>query len=119
MKPAVTYTYNGTVSRVVDGDTLDIQVDLGFGIWKYAKVRLIGLNAPELSTDKGKASAEILRLMLPVGTRVLVESIKPDKYGDRWNAIVWKGAGSSETVNAALIASGAALPWNGKGVKPT
>ena len=44
------YEYNVTVDRVVDGDTVDLMVDLGFDIWKAVRCRMYGINAPESRT---------------------------------------------------------------------
>jgi len=44
------YEYNATVERVVDGDTIDVLVDLGFDTWKKVRVRFLGINAPESRT---------------------------------------------------------------------
>ena len=44
------YTYNCEITRVVDGDTCDITLDLGFNIMHKARVRLHGINAPESRT---------------------------------------------------------------------
>jgi micrococcal nuclease len=49
------YTYNGTVVYVVDGDTVDILVDLGFDISYKIRVRMLGIDTPEM---KGKKAAE-------------------------------------------------------------
>jgi len=44
------YEYNATVDRVVDGDTIDALVDLGFDTWEKVRVRFLGINAPESRT---------------------------------------------------------------------
>ena len=44
------YHYNATVSRVVDGDTIDVVLDLGFDILLKGRVRFHGMNAPESRT---------------------------------------------------------------------
>jgi micrococcal nuclease len=45
------YTYKATVIRVVDGDTVDIDLDLGFGIWlRNERVRIMGIDTPESRT---------------------------------------------------------------------
>ena len=45
------YEYNATVDRVVDGDTLDAMVDLGFDTWKKVRIRFLGIDATEASVD--------------------------------------------------------------------
>ena len=44
------YIYNAKLDRVVDGDTVDATVDLGFDTWKHIRVRLVGINTPETRT---------------------------------------------------------------------
>ena len=44
------YTYNAKLDRVVDGDTVDATVDLGFDTWKFIRIRLVGINTPESRT---------------------------------------------------------------------
>ena len=44
------YEYNAIVNRVVDGDTVDVTIDLGFKVWKKMRVRMEGINTPESRT---------------------------------------------------------------------
>ena len=44
------YKYNAKLDRVVDGDTVDALVDLGFDTHKIIRIRLVGINAPESRT---------------------------------------------------------------------
>tara|TARA_B100000035_G_C20793620_1_gene462287 strand:+ start:93 stop:473 length:381 start_codon:yes stop_codon:yes gene_type:complete len=44
------YEYNAIVDRVVDGDTIDVTIDLGFKVWKKMRVRMEGINTPESRT---------------------------------------------------------------------
>ena len=45
------YTYNAVVTRIVDGDTIDVDVDLGFSVWlKKQRVRMMGIDTPESRT---------------------------------------------------------------------
>lgn len=64
------YSYRCKVVKVIDGDTVDIDLDLGFGIWlKDERVRLYGIDTPESRTrDKeekvyGLAAKEFLKGM--------------------------------------------------------
>lgn len=116
MKP--TYTYEATILNVVDGDTVDILIDLGFTVTVKQRVRLQGLNAPEKNTPAGMASALWLREKLPHGVQVTVKSNKPgggDKYG-RYLAVIYTS--DDVSLNDVLIASGHALPWDGHGKRP-
>ena len=75
------YTYNAKVTKIVDGDTVDVLVDLGFEVYKKVRCRLAGINAPEMSTAEGKVSKEFLVAVLPLNTDVVIISRKYDKYG--------------------------------------
>ena len=44
------YYYKIELLRVVDGDTIDVRIDLGFNVWHKCRVRLVGINAPESRT---------------------------------------------------------------------
>lgn len=44
------YEYKALVERVVDGDTIDVIIDLGFKTWKKVRVRMEGINTPESRT---------------------------------------------------------------------
>ena len=52
------YNYNATVVNVVDGDTMDCLIDLGFGIKVKQRVRLYGINIYETSLRDGQTPAE-------------------------------------------------------------
>ena len=65
------YEYRATINRVVDGDTVDVDIDLGFGVWlKDERVRIMGIDTPESRTrDKtekkfGLASKARLKSLL-------------------------------------------------------
>jgi micrococcal nuclease len=44
------YKYNARLNRIIDGDTIDVAIDLGFDIWINERVRLSGIDAPEVRT---------------------------------------------------------------------
>jgi micrococcal nuclease len=55
------YEYNGTVEKVVDGDTYDIQVDLGFGVQITKRFRLSNADTPETRKVRGADENEVIR----------------------------------------------------------
>ena len=103
------YTYKCEVVRVIDGDTLELNVDCGFGIWKQDRFRLAGLNAPEKNTDEGKAAALFVRQWIPLWTTVTTAKDKQEKYG-RYLATITDTA-TGESLNQALLDSGHAKPY--------
>jgi endonuclease YncB( thermonuclease family) len=113
------YEYNATVVRVIDGDSvvIDIHKDVGFGVVVNLRqtVRMKGIDAPETvgaTRKEGLASKALLASILPVGTPVIVRTEKPDprdKYG-RFLATIWKeGLDLSEH----MVTVGAAVAYDG------
>lgn len=114
------YTYRAMLDRVVDGDTVDVIIDLGFTIATRQRVRLQGLNAPERHTAAGREAAAFVRDWAAAhDTQFTIQSHRPgggDKYGRYLATIVAEGG---DCLNEALITSGLAQPWDGQGAKPT
>ena len=96
---AAFYTYCAKVIRVVDGDTVWLDVDCGFGIWSEQKVRFRGIDAPEIATAAGLRSRDFVSQSLADLPCVVVTTTKPDKY-DRYLADVFylPGSGDPEAV---------------------
>ncbi|MBI3316809.1 MAG: thermonuclease family protein [Candidatus Omnitrophica bacterium] len=88
------YTYEVQVEDVIDGDTFWANIHLGFGIWTHQKLRLRGLDAPEIESAEGKEAKEFLKKLLSPATRhsspVMIKTVRSDKY-DRYLADVWAG----------------------------
>ena len=74
------YTYFAKLERVIDGDTLLINFDAGFFINYQTKIRLIGINAPEANTKKGKEATAFVEKELK-DANLIVETRKKEKYG--------------------------------------
>lgn len=115
------YEYKATVMGVHDGDTVTLNLDLGFRVhWEGMNVRLLGINAPELSNKPaGPDARDYLRDLLPVGLVILLQSNKdlPDKYGGRWDGTIWTGTWEGDNlrlpvnVNQMMITSGHAVRY--------
>lgn len=117
------YYYNAEIKKVIDGDTFDIVIDLGFDILRKARVRLYGVNTPESRTRNleekkmGLASKEFTDQWLTAANhKVKIETIldKNEKYG-RILARVWNESGSC--LNTDIVASGLAREYYGVGDK--
>jgi hypothetical protein len=76
-----TNTYKAFVERVVDGDTLVVLLNLGFGLFHKEILRLKGINAPSIDTPEGQASAKALTEILKDIDVVVVKTIKTDIFG--------------------------------------
>lgn len=82
--------------------------------------RLFGCNANELADPGGKEARDNLAALLPVGTRLRLSSVKDDKFGGRYDAVLWAtdSSGAEYNVVQHLIDTHWAVAWNGNGVKP-
>lgn len=110
------YTYNASVLRVLDGDTVELMFDLGFHV-KIAHIcRLHGINAPEKNTPEGKAAKAFLEALLPVATYVVAQTVK-DKQ-EKFGRILVQISYNEKAVIPQIIESGHAKPWDGKGTRP-
>jgi endonuclease YncB( thermonuclease family) len=104
------YTYQARVERLIDGDTILAEIDLGFRLKATMPVRLAHINAPERNEIGGKAAREHLAGLLPADGMVLLKTYKPyDKYG-RYLAEVYAG---EVYVNDRMIADGHAQRYEG------
>ncbi len=113
----MTYEYRALVVRVIDGDTVILDVDLGFSTWlRHQSFRLLGINAREKSDAGGGAAKTNLTLMLPAGMTVILTSVKNDKYGGRYDAHLRLPDGRD--LGTTLVQEGWAAPWTGAGTKP-
>ena len=104
------YEYFTKVERVVDGDTIDVFLDLGFKVWHKDRLRLDGIDTPEKNTPLGKALKTYLIELLE-GKIVRLRVTKPDKYG-RYLATVYLN--SDISLNEQLIQTGLAKAYAGK-----
>lgn len=109
------YEYHALCERVVDGDTIDCTIDLGFSIKFESRVRLLGINAPETRTrdleekEAGLEVAEWLRREIE-GKDVILHTQydKRGKFG-RVLAEVWM---NDVNLNQHLLDTGMAEPYD-------
>lgn len=108
---APAYIYRAIVVRIVDGDTIDLNVDMGFRAWRMKeRFRLAGINAPETNRAEtaaaGRAARDYLASLVSPGCTVVIETAKdPDVFG-RWVArVMFDGL----CINDALVEAGHAV----------
>jgi micrococcal nuclease len=106
------YVYRARVSRVVDGDTLDLDVDLGMEITKACRVRLLGINAPEMDSPEGKVAKAYVNDWVSKHPQVLIHTVKDrrEKYG-RYLATIGTEEMGVPTLNQSLLDMGLAVPY--------
>ncbi len=74
------FTYPATLVNAVDGDTLDLSVDVGFNLWLALRVRLRGINCAEMK-DGGEAARQFVIEKLKNIKRFMIKTHKTDIYG--------------------------------------
>ena len=93
------FTYAAKLIEVIDGDTVDLLIDLGFGVHVKERCRLYGIDAPEMPTEAGKTAKAYLESLLGAATGELFVATrkmtrkpkeKTDKYG-RYLAVLYDG----------------------------
>jgi len=117
------YIYKAELVRVVDGDTVDLNIDLGFDTSRKERFRLYGIDAPEMNTQEGKVAKAWLENALMPLEAIYVQTIQlptkamRDKYG-RFLAVLYDDLGDIEanrpmktpvspaSINAKMITEG-------------
>jgi len=122
------FWYTATLVKVVDGDTIDVMIDLGFKIHHKARVRLYGINTPESRTKDlaekqlGLKAKSFTEDWLIRHKKFTIHTIagKDDKYG-RVLALVYSGdeikSESTACLNEDIVSSGYAREYFGTGDK--
>ena len=118
------YTYRAWVVRVLDGDTIAVVVDLGFGVRSVQTLRLRGIDCPELVSAEGKQAKAFVESVITASllsgdskTRgkqshpfILIKTTKSDKY-DRYLADIFftDSQGKQQYLNNLLLEKGHAV----------
>ncbi len=119
------YEYRCKILRVVDGDTVDVDIDLGFGIWMHKeRIRLHGIDTPESRTRDleekkyGLLAKKQMQFFLPVGSMQTLVTTK-DKAG-KFGRILGKfliydkTTDSQMTVNDWMVREHHAVAYHGQ-----
>ena len=103
------------ITKVIDGDTVDLDIDLGFGITVSHRIRLKDINAPETKTldleekNKGIQARLWLEKELSRSGEWIIETTKEDKYGRMLGTLYL--IGDPVTVNERMLNEGIAKPF--------
>ena len=119
------YEYRCKISRVVDGDTVDVDIDLGFGVWMHKeRIRLHGIDTPESRTRDleekkyGLIAKQKIKDFMPVGSMQTLVTTK-DKAG-KFGRILGKfliydkTTDSQMTINDWMIREHHAVAYHGE-----
>jgi micrococcal nuclease len=112
------YDYQCTIVRVVDGDTVDVDIDLGFDTWRRGeRIRLYGIDTPECRTRDAEEKAagflakEFVEDALHVGGTYRLQTKEKGKFG-RYLGTIYLTDDTS--INAALVTEHLAVPYHGQ-----
>lgn len=113
----VAWAYRARPVKVIDGDTIDVMVDAGFNNYRTERLRLLGLNTPELkgeSRPAGIAATKFVVQWLDVRKPLdewplIVQTHKSDAFG-RYLAKVWR-VFDERCLNDDLLLEGHAVPF--------
>tara|TARA_R110000772_G_scaffold6697_1_gene23377 strand:+ start:70 stop:477 length:408 start_codon:yes stop_codon:yes gene_type:complete len=112
------YEYECTIRRVVDGDTIDVDVDLGFGTWRCSeRIRLYGVDTPECRTRDAEEKAagllakKFVEHVLHVGGTYKLQTREKGKFG-RFLGVIFISARTS--INATLVSERLAVAYHGQ-----
>jgi micrococcal nuclease len=109
------------VSKVVDGDTIDVDIDLGFDISYTQRVRLAGIDTPESRTTDKKEKAlglevkDRLKKAIDAATSIVIKTEKPDSSEKYGRILGWVFLdGNKVSINETLIDEGYAWGYMGE-----
>ena len=112
------FDYMCKVTRVVDGDTVDIELDLGFKLSKKDRVRLTGIDTPESRTRNlaekklGLEAKEFLKAWCKAHKGdIIIHTESEGKYGRLLGALY--SSNSEQSVNDLMLEAGHAWPYDG------
>jgi len=113
------YEYGCKVTRVVDGDTVDCILDLGFSILHKCRVRLFGIDTPESRTrDKdekvrGKLAAKFLKDAIDNGKKVILRTKLKDSKG-KYGRVLGEIIVDDININVSMIENYLAVAYHGQ-----
>ena len=118
------YTYKIKLDRVIDGDTIDAYIDLGFDVSVKKRIRFIGINTPESRTRdleekaKGLAAKDRVKQLLEGANTIQLKSHGVGKYGRclgelHVDVVDGKQKLTMESINELLIKEGHAVEYDG------
>lgn len=109
--PVVPYVFRAVLRRIVDGDTLDLDIDQGLHCHRIERVRLLGVNCPELTGSTKAAGLKALGYVQAwlSGQSLVVETYKSDVFG-RFLANIWRTSDGA-SLNEDLLSSGHAVAY--------
>lgn len=104
---SASFTYAAVLLDVYDGDTVHLDIDLGFRTWRRGeRYRLSRINAPEMKTPQGAPARDHLKALMAAGPLIVTTS-KADNYGRYLVECVVNGL----NLNTQMVLDGFAEPY--------
>tara|TARA_R110000824_G_scaffold146364_1_gene315165 strand:- start:2 stop:355 length:354 start_codon:yes stop_codon:yes gene_type:complete len=113
------YTYTITLDRVIDGDTVDAMIDLGFDVHIKKRIRFMGINTPESRTRdleekaRGLAAKDRVKELLEECDCITLQSHGSGKYGRCLGELFIELNDETVNLNQLLISEGHAVEYFG------
>ena len=114
------YQYKAIITKVIDGDTVDVDIDLGFEVWlRNQRIRLYGIDTPESRTsDKvekvfGNLAKDKILSFCPVGAKIVLQTKADDSRG-KYGRILGELIVDDVNVNQYMIDNSYAVEYFGK-----
>ena len=113
------YEYSCTVERVVDGDTIDVTLDLGFDILHKCRVRLYGIDTPESRTRnkdekvRGKMAGAFLKEAIEDGEKIVIQTKLKDSKG-KYGRVLGDIVVDDVNINQLMVKCHLAVAYHGQ-----
>ena len=117
------HTYKCTILRVVDGDTVDVDIDLGFGVWmRKERIRVLGIDTPESRTRnkeekvRGLLSKKYLQNAIKKSKKLTIKTHKGSETG-KFGRILGEVFADGKNLNLQMCKEGYAVAYYGQNKK--
>lgn len=113
------YEYNIKITRVIDGDTVDGMIDLGFHTHTSKRVRFVGINAPETRTrdkaekEKGIIAKNWLKQLVEENDEFIIVSHGTGKFGRVLGELYVVKGDRKQSVNKMMLNAGLVVEYHG------
>ena len=114
------YEYKSKILRVVDGDTVDVDIDLGFGVWMHKeRVRIMGIDTPESRTrnkeekKRGLISKAFLKDKIKLAKKLTIKTHKGSETG-KFGRILGEVFADGVNLNLKMCNEGYAVQYYGQ-----
>ena len=113
------YTYEIKLDRVIDGDTIDAYIDLGFDVSVKKRIRFMGINTPESRTRdldekaRGKLAGKYLKDAIDAGNQVVIQTKLKDSKG-KFGRVLGDVVVDGKNINQSMINDHMAVAYHGQ-----